>query len=86
MAGKEIKGIVYRVKHLTGGWLVEVPEDKDPIEELAQFVADRAAQGYTISSVTRIFDCSSDTPRIAVLSSPEYKAARKRLAETANQV
>lgn len=29
---KEIEGVVYRVKHLTGGWLVEVPETEDPIE------------------------------------------------------
>ena len=27
---KEIEGVVYRVKHLTGGWLVEVPETEEP--------------------------------------------------------
>ena len=72
---REIKGLVYRVKTKTAAWLVEVDEDKDQIEELAKFCAEKAVMGYLITSVTRIFDCSTDTPRIAVLSSPEYKAA-----------
>jgi len=84
MAAREIEGIVYRVKHLSGGWLVEVPAGKDPMEELGEFVAERALKGYIITSVTRIFDSSTDTPRVAVLSSSEFKAARKRLMERDN--
>lgn len=72
---REIKGLVYRVKTKTAAWLVEVDEDKDQIEELAKFCAEKAVMGYLITSVTRIFDCSTDTPRIAVLSSPDYKKA-----------
>lgn len=84
MAAREIEGIVYRVKHLSGGWLVEVPEDKDPMEELGEFVAERSMKGYIITSVTRLFGASTDTPRVAVLSSSEFKAARKRLMEQNN--
>lgn len=41
---KEIEGVVYRVKHLTGGWLVEVPETEDPIEALATFGGRKVSQ------------------------------------------
>lgn len=81
---KEIQGLVYRIKTKSAAWLVEVDEGEDQIAELAKFCAEKAVAGYIITSVTRIFDCSTDTPRIAVLSSPEYKeayaAARKRKA------
>lgn len=80
----EIEGVVYRVKHLTGGWLVEVPETEDPIDALATFAAEKAVKGYIITSVTRIFDSSKDTPRMAILSSKEYKAEVKRLMEKKN--
>ena len=80
----EIKGCVYRIKTKSAAWLVEVDENEDQIAELAKFCAEKAAMGYLITSVTRIFDCSTDTPRIAVLSSPDYKkayaAARKEQA------
>ena len=80
----EIKGLVYRVKSKSAAWLVEVDECEDQIAELAKFCAEKAVAGYLITSVTRIFDCSTDTPRITVLSSPEYKvasaAARKERA------
>lgn len=81
---KEIQGLVYRIKTKSAAWLVEVDEGEDQIAELAKFCAEKAVAGYIITSVTRIFDCSTDTPRIAVLSSPEYKvasaAARKEQA------
>ena len=78
---KEIEGVVYRVKHLTGGWLVEVPETEDPIEALATFAAEKSVKGYIITSVTRIFDCSKDTPRMAVISTKEFKSEVKRLMD-----
>lgn len=85
MEARELKGLVFRVRHNTGGWLVEV-EDCDPIRELAEFCAKKAVSGYLITSVTRIYDCSTDTPRVSVLSSPEYKDALKRArAEKAYQ-
>lgn len=77
MEARELKGLVFRVRHNTGGWLVEVG-DCDPIQELAEFCAKKAVSGYLITSVTRIYDCSTDTPRVSVLSSPEYKDALKR--------
>ncbi|WP_191396162.1 hypothetical protein [Flavonifractor sp. An306] len=84
-SAKEITGVVYRVKHLTGGWLVEVPETEDPIEALAKFVAKKSIKGYIITSVTRIFACSKDTPRMAILSSKEYKEEINRLMEEAKK-
>lgn len=84
-SAKEIDGVVYRVKHLTGGWLVEVPETEDPIEALAEFAAKKSIKGYIITSVTRIFACSKDTPRMAILSSKEYKAEINRLMEEAKK-
>lgn len=83
---KEIEGVVYRVKHLTGGWLVEVSEEDDPIEALANFAAEKSVKGYIITSVTRIFACSKDTPRMAILSSKEFKNEVKRLMEAAKKV
>lgn len=78
---KEIEGAVYRIKHLTGGWLVNVPEGEDPTESLAIFAAEKAVTGYIITSVTRIFPDSKDTPRMAILSSKEFKAEVKRLMD-----
>lgn len=75
MSLHEINGCVFRVRHLTGGWLVEVPYEEDHIQALAEFCAEKALTGYHITSVTRIYECSKDTPRIGVLSTPEYKAA-----------
>lgn len=86
MEARELKGLVYRVRTKTAAWLVEVPNGIDPIRDLAEFCAEKAVSGYLITSVTRIFDCSTDNPRVAVLSSPEYKEAVKRArAEKAYQ-
>lgn len=86
MEARELKGLVYRVRTKTAAWLVEVPDSNDPIQDLAEFCAEKAVSGYLITSVTRIFDCSTDNPRVAVLSSPEYKEAVKRArAEKAYQ-
>lgn len=79
LQAKEIEGMVYRVKHLTGGWLVTVPEEEDPVAALAEFAAERAIKGYIITSITRIFPCFKDTPLMAILSSKEYKEAVKKL-------
>lgn len=76
---KEIEGDIYRVKHLTGGWLVEVHVTENPTEALAKFAAEKTVEGYFITSVTRILACSKDTPRMAILSSKEFKAEVKRL-------
>lgn len=75
---RKINGSLYRVKTAYGGYLVEVSEGK-PIQELAQFCAELSLKGETITSVTRIFVISKDTPRISVLTSPEYKRALKGL-------
>lgn len=74
----EIKGLVYRVRSHSRAWLVEVDEDCDQISALAEFCAEKAVMGYLITSVTRIFDSSPDTPRISVLSSPDYKKAYEK--------
>lgn len=80
----ELKGAVFRVRALTNAWLVEVPFEEDHIAALARFCAEKELIGHHITSVTRIYDCSKDTPRIGVLSTPEYKEAlcqvRKEMA------
>ena len=81
MKSREIKGLVYRVRTLSGGFLVEVPEDVDHMQELGEFCAEMVHKGHHITSVTRVFACSTDTPRISVLSSKEYKDAMKRLMD-----
>lgn len=68
------------MKTVYGGYLVEVSEEKS-IQELAQFCAELSLKGEMITSVTRIFVTSKDTPRIIVLTSPEYKQALKDLQE-----
>lgn len=88
MKARRIEGIVYRVKTTTGGLLVEVPLEGSAIvdydnaeKELARFCADLSMRGYIISSVTRVFDVDTATPRVPVLTSKEYKAEIKRLME-----
>lgn len=76
---RRIEGIVYRVKTTHGGLLVEVPDEGDTMEDLARYCANLSMQGYIISSVTRVFDADTATPRVSVLSSKEYKAEIKRL-------
>ena len=45
----------------------------------------KSIKGYIITSVTRIFACSKDTPRMAILSSKEYKEEINRLMEEAKK-
>lgn len=78
---RRIDGIVYRVKTTHAGFLVEVPDNGDTFGELARFCADLSMRGYIISSVTRVFDVDTATPRVAVLTSKEYKAEINRLME-----
>lgn len=76
----EIKGIIYRVNFQYGSCFVECDEENAQ-EELYRFCAMKAASGKVISSVNRIFEDSSSTPRVSVLSQPEYKQAyREELA------
>lgn len=69
----EINGLVYRVKTLKGSFLVECDAEYAD-EQLVDFCSDLSLEGHHITSVTRIFADSSDTPRIAVLSTTEYRA------------
>lgn len=92
MRVRKIEGIVYRVKTTTGGLLVEVPLEGSAIvdydnaeKELARFCADLSMRGYIISSVTRVFDVDTATPRVAVLTSKEYKLEISRLMKEAKQ-
>lgn len=88
MKARKIDGIVYRVKTTTGGLLVEVPLEGNAIvdydaaeKELARFCADLSMRGCIVSSVTRVFDVDTATPKVAVLTSKEYKTEIKRLME-----
>lgn len=78
---RKIEGCLYRVKTAYGGCLVEVSEEKS-IQELIQFCAELTLKGEMITSVTRIFVTSKETPRISVLTSPEYRQALKDLQES----
>lgn len=75
---REIEGILFRVRGVFHSWLVEVSPHKVE-EELAEFCARKELSGDHISSVTRVFATTSDSPRVRVLSTPEYKAALKKL-------
>lgn len=91
MKARKIEGIVYRVKTTTGGLLVEVPleggaiVDYDKAEkELARYCANLSMRGYIISSVTRVFDVDTATPRVSVLTTKEYRDEIKRLTKKEN--
>lgn len=72
-------GNLYRITTCFGtGFIVEVDEDENEKQSLADCCAELELQGYHITSVTRIFSCSRETPRISVLSSKEYKLALKK--------
>lgn len=73
MKARKIEGIVYRVKTTHAGFLVEVPDEGDTIGELARYCADLTMRGYIISSVTRVFDADTATPRVSVLTTKEYR-------------
>ena len=68
---REIKGCLYRVNTKYSGFLVECANDS--YEGLMRFCAKISVKGYMITSVTRIFEDSKDTPRVSVMSQPEYK-------------
>lgn len=72
---RPIQGCVYRVKmHPDRAILVETSAENS-WHELVNFCAYMVAQGNIITFVTRIFPFSTDTPRVAVLSSKDYKEA-----------
>lgn len=72
-------GNLYRISTYSGtGFIVEVDEDENEKQSLADCCAKLQLEGYHITSVTRIYACSRETPRIPVLSSPEYKLALKK--------
>ena len=81
MKTKRIEGIVYRIKTTHGGFLVEVPDEGDTIGELARYCANLGMSGYIISSVTRVFDADTATPRVSVLTTKEYRDEIKRLTK-----
>ncbi len=84
MKAKRIEGIVYRIKTTHGGFLVEVPNEGDTIGELARYCANLSMSGYIISSVTRVFDADTATPRVSVLTTKEYRDEIKRLTKKEN--
>ena len=81
MKAKRIEGIVYRGKATHGGFLVEVPNEGDTMGELARYCANLSMSGYIISSVTRVFDADTATPRVSVLTTKEYRDEIKRLTK-----
>lgn len=85
MKARRIDGIVFRVRTTHAGFLVEVPDDGDTLDELARFCADLSMKGHIISSVSRVFDTDTATPRVCVLSSKEYKNEIRRLMEEARK-
>ena len=66
---------LFRVADASDAWLVETSGNRDVFEELVEFCAAKAASGCHITSVTEIMANSRMTPRIAVLSTPEFKRA-----------
>ena len=84
MKAKRIEGIVYRVKTTHGGFLVEIPNEVDTMGELARYCANLSMSGYIISSVTRVFDADTATPRVSVLTTKEYRDEIKRLTKKEN--
>lgn len=78
---RRIDGIVYRVKTTHGGFLVEVPDVGDTMGELARYCANLSKSGYIISSVTRVFEADSATPRVSVLTTKEFRDEIKRLTK-----
>lgn len=84
MKARKIEGIVYRVKTTHAGFLVEVPDNGDTLGELARYCADLTMRGYIISSVTRVFDADTATPRVSVLTTKEYRDEIKRLTKKEN--
>jgi len=84
LKAKRIEGIVYRIRTTYGGFLVEVPNEGDTIGELARYCANLSMSGYIISSVTRVLDADTATPRVSVLTTKEYRDEIKRLTKKEN--
>jgi len=78
MSAKIINGLVFRVNMYGHSYLVETSE-VDVDRDLAELCARLGRKGEVIQSVTRVYDDSTRTPRIAVLTTPEYKQAMKDL-------
>ena len=72
---RNITGRVYRVKGVYNAWFVEVDAGEKPIEALSKFCAEKALKGYPITSVTELVPDSNTSPRVAVLSTKEFKKA-----------
>lgn len=74
---KEIKGFgkLYRITRATGSCYYVVT---DSIEALARYVVAKEKAGYLISSIAEI-QTDGRTPRIAIRSMPEYKAAKEAI-------
>lgn len=71
---KEITGAVFRIATIQETFLVEIDE-KEFLPDLAAYCAKLAVKGYHITCVSRIYKDNGTTPRIAVLSTPAYRAA-----------
>lgn len=54
-------------------YLVEVYDKGFENDALAEFCAKISAKGEVITSVTRIFENRSETPRVSVLTTKTYK-------------
>jgi hypothetical protein len=79
---RRIEGYAFRVRHRKGGMLIEIPEESydKAMEDLARHCAQLTAEGVNITSVSEVYESSSDyAPRVAVLSTKTYKDEVKRL-------
>ena len=72
----EVSWRLYRVKALTKNFYVEAPT----LTDLYWYVAKKALEGNIISSVVEL-ESNGSTPKVAVLSTKEYKAIYKTLYE-----
>jgi hypothetical protein len=74
---KEIKGFekLYRITRATGSHYFVVT---DSTEALVRYVVAKEKAGYLISSIAEV-QTDGKTPRIAIRSLPEYKAAQKAI-------
>lgn len=74
---REIKGAekLYRIKRTNGSSIYVVT---DNIKELARYCVTKEKGGYIISGISEI-QIDGSTPRVAIRSTPEYKAAKKEI-------
>lgn len=73
---RKIEGILYCIHCYNSNMFVEAPRE-GAFNELARYCAELSADGHVITSVTELYQNSRETPRVKVLSSPEYKHALK---------